>query len=65
MKIQVSHIGDGVYRFMLSLHRNKYKDVSLFHLGRLYRGYVGLMWNTRWFMLTIWLYSMEKDGKNG
>jgi hypothetical protein len=42
-------------RFALTLTRPRISE-KVFIAGRLYQGYVGLIWNTRVFDLTIWIY---------
>lgn len=45
---------------VLSLHRPRPYDRPFFHCGRLYKGYVGIYWITRFFILTAMIGSWEK-----
>jgi hypothetical protein len=46
--------------FLLSITRSK-APTPYFIPGRLYRGYVGLLWNIpRRFSLTLWIYNPQK-----
>ena len=66
MKIELFPIqtGDAITRtvpgFLLSVYKPRPGDRPFFHIGRLYVGYVGLMWITRWFSLTIWIHNIDK-----
>jgi len=42
-------------RFLVSLHRQQVSERCLI-VGRLYQGYVGVLWNTRLFHLTVWIH---------
>lgn len=63
MKIEIGHVPDKPYlehrrmpRFLFSLRRPARRDAPFFStVGRLYSGYVGCIWGTRWFVLTIWI----------
>lgn len=64
MKIEIGKIEEQFVtlpKFMISTHKPRYMDYPFLKIGRLYRGYVGVYWITRWFVLTIWISSMEKD----
>lgn len=61
MRIELGHLsepGKRAYRplprFLFSLHRRQGERPG-FILGRLYRGYVGLIWNTPFVIITIWI----------
>ena len=49
-------------KLMISLHRTRRSD-RCFIVGRLYVGYVGLMWTNRLFDLTIWINHWAKGCK--
>ena len=62
MKIEAGRL-DGqlaLPRFLVSLHQPRQCDTPFFTIGRLYGGYVGLMWITRLFYLTVWLHKEAK-----
>jgi len=43
-------------KFLFDLSRPRWCDRPFLKVGRLYRGYVGVYWITRFFTLTIWIY---------
>ena len=49
-------------KFMLSCQRTRRSD-RCFIIGRLYLGYIGLMWTNRLFDLTIWIHKWAKGCK--
>ena len=49
-------------RLLLSLHRTR-RAGRCFIVGRLYVGYVGMMWTNRLFDLTIWINRWAKGCK--
>jgi len=58
-KIELGHLPTGgrltLPRFLVSLYRQQTSERCLI-VGRLYQGYVGVLWNTRLFHLTVWIH---------
>lgn len=61
MKVEIGHLPNCTVhlpRFLIALHKPQLTHALV--VGRLYRGYVGIQWNTVLFTFTLWIHNQQK-----